>query len=47
MVDVYHSTMPLELEMNGIDFRPRKQKSVRNCGEFETNEFEVVDGKYY
>ena len=50
VVDVYHSTIPLELEINGIDFRPRetKLKSVRNCREFETTEFEIVDpGKYY
>lgn len=24
-----------------------KQKSVSNCGKFETTELEIVDGKYY
>ena len=47
MVDINHSTMPLELKMNGIELRLRETKISRNCGEFETIEFEIVDGKYY
>ena len=31
----------------GLILGQGKQKSVRNCGEFETTEFERVDGKYY